>query len=141
MMFILFFFEAEDGIRDSSVTGVQTCALPIYDPAARRVGTERGCGGAARRAPRPYPRRRLRRAAAAQGRAAAARAGLRPRGLSAALPRRSGPGRRAAAPVCRRSSALRRRPLVGGERPHPDARRRRLCAREPPGDLAAVLCV
>src|SRR5207237_2521737 len=26
-----FFFQAEDGIRDSSVTGVQTCALPIYD--------------------------------------------------------------------------------------------------------------
>src|SRR5260370_993226 len=25
-----FFFQAEDGIRDSSVTGVQTCALPIY---------------------------------------------------------------------------------------------------------------
>src|SRR5260370_21618809 len=25
-----FFFKAEDGIRDSSVTGVQTCALPIY---------------------------------------------------------------------------------------------------------------
>src|SRR5258708_19647913 len=26
---MLFFFQAEDGIRDSSVTGVQTCALPI----------------------------------------------------------------------------------------------------------------
>src|SRR5260370_15561714 len=26
---ISFFFQAEDGIRDSSVTGVQTCALPI----------------------------------------------------------------------------------------------------------------
>src|SRR5699024_1817518 len=25
-----FFFEAEDGIRDRNVTGVQTCALPIY---------------------------------------------------------------------------------------------------------------
>src|SRR5437763_961779 len=25
----LFFFQAEDGIRDTSVTGVQTCALPI----------------------------------------------------------------------------------------------------------------
>src|SRR5260370_37342264 len=29
-----FFFQAEDGIRDSSVTGVQTCALPISWPAA-----------------------------------------------------------------------------------------------------------
>src|SRR5207237_1609601 len=27
----LFFFQADDGIRGSSVTGVQTCALPIYD--------------------------------------------------------------------------------------------------------------
>src|SRR6201993_4220529 len=28
-----FFFQAEDGIRDYKVTGVQTCALPIYNPA------------------------------------------------------------------------------------------------------------
>src|SRR5690606_40206238 len=28
--FIYFFFQAEDGIRDFHVTGVQTCALPIY---------------------------------------------------------------------------------------------------------------
>src|SRR5437764_12618231 len=27
---MVFFFQAEDGIRDTSVTGVQTCALPIY---------------------------------------------------------------------------------------------------------------
>src|SRR6185369_6739468 len=27
-----FFVQAEDGIRDSSVTGVQTCALPISPP-------------------------------------------------------------------------------------------------------------
>jgi len=26
---IIFFFQAEDGIRDVAVTGVQTCALPI----------------------------------------------------------------------------------------------------------------
>src|SRR5207249_8002813 len=26
---IIFFFQAEDGIRDRNVTGVQTCALPI----------------------------------------------------------------------------------------------------------------
>src|SRR5882762_909012 len=29
VIFFFFFFQAEDGIRDSSVTGVQTCALPI----------------------------------------------------------------------------------------------------------------
>src|SRR5437773_6395430 len=28
-MFFFFFFQAEDGIRDRDVTGVQTCALPI----------------------------------------------------------------------------------------------------------------
>src|SRR5690625_2665557 len=28
-LYLLFFFQAEDGIRDSHVTGVQTCALPI----------------------------------------------------------------------------------------------------------------
>src|SRR2546429_3252681 len=27
---LYFFFQAEDGIRDVAVTGVQTCALPIY---------------------------------------------------------------------------------------------------------------
>src|SRR5437870_10941425 len=27
--YIFFFFQAEDGIRDGHVTGVQTCALPI----------------------------------------------------------------------------------------------------------------
>src|SRR5260370_16036012 len=32
-----FFFQAEDGIRDSSVTGVQTCALPI-SKAAEALG-------------------------------------------------------------------------------------------------------
>src|SRR5207247_5634381 len=31
LLFIfLFFFQAEDGIRDPLVTGVQTCALPIW---------------------------------------------------------------------------------------------------------------
>src|SRR5206468_6640781 len=28
---IFFFFQAEDGIRDLIVTGVQTCALPIFE--------------------------------------------------------------------------------------------------------------
>src|ERR1019366_8300896 len=30
--FFFFFFQAEDGMRDWSVTGVQTCALPISEP-------------------------------------------------------------------------------------------------------------
>src|SRR5437870_12258804 len=32
MVKINFFFQAEDGIRDGHVTGVQTCALPIFEP-------------------------------------------------------------------------------------------------------------
>src|SRR6266550_609718 len=34
-LFFYFFFQAEDGIRDVAVTGVQTCALPIWLPARR----------------------------------------------------------------------------------------------------------
>src|SRR5690606_41202572 len=37
-----FFFQAEDGIRDFHVTGVQTCALPIITYSVRTV---RLCGG------------------------------------------------------------------------------------------------
>src|SRR2546430_6082192 len=33
-IFFFFFFQAEDGIRDLTVTGVQTCALPIFKPAS-----------------------------------------------------------------------------------------------------------
>src|SRR5437868_10692591 len=36
-MLCFFFFQAEDGIRDRNVTGVQTCALPIYTVGANRV--------------------------------------------------------------------------------------------------------
>src|SRR2546427_9088331 len=37
ILVFFFFFQAEDGIRDLTVTGVQTCALPIYrDPAQRQ---------------------------------------------------------------------------------------------------------
>src|SRR4051794_41888902 len=46
--FVFFFFQAEDGIRDGRVTGVQTCALPICAyPAVRRVPG----AGQARRSP------------------------------------------------------------------------------------------
>src|SRR2546430_4490110 len=33
IIFLFFFFQAEDGIRDLTVTGVQTCALPIFERA------------------------------------------------------------------------------------------------------------
>src|SRR5258708_38763433 len=48
-----FFFQAEDGIRDDLVTGVQTCALPIsrrYAPrAAHRLSGYRSGGDCGRR--------------------------------------------------------------------------------------------
>src|SRR3989475_12108518 len=37
--FFFFFFQAEDGIRDLTVTGVQTCALPIYKVEVASDGT------------------------------------------------------------------------------------------------------
>src|SRR2546430_9108078 len=39
LLLFFFFFQAEDGIRDLTVTGVQTCALPIYAAAAARNAT------------------------------------------------------------------------------------------------------
>src|SRR5260370_10200170 len=44
-----FFFQAEDGIRDSSVTGVQTCALPISAGDGGLLATARRDGEGARR--------------------------------------------------------------------------------------------
>src|SRR5437868_13851971 len=58
----VFFFQAEDGIRDRNVTGVQTCALPIF-------AYGRANGGPARRGTDP----RRRRTAARSDRDAAAR--------------------------------------------------------------------
>src|SRR2546429_7207252 len=73
--FICFFFQAEDGIRDVAVTGVQTCALPISERQPLRhcsqvreedkrlaerphVGRERPSGVAVRRRAEQVPRRR-----------------------------------------------------------------------------------
>src|SRR2546429_5330731 len=42
----LFFFQAEDGIRDVAVTGVQTCALPISATVAGSAGALPGTGAA-----------------------------------------------------------------------------------------------
>src|SRR5690625_7145318 len=38
---LFFFFQAEDGIRDGHVTGVQTCALPIFDVLFHNARAER----------------------------------------------------------------------------------------------------
>src|SRR5690606_40985761 len=42
--FYCFFFQAEDGIRDFHVTGVQTCALPILSAETRRTRRTGACG-------------------------------------------------------------------------------------------------
>src|SRR6266581_3774891 len=41
-----FFFQAEDGIRDGRVTGVQTCALPIFEEGPELGGEETVLGEA-----------------------------------------------------------------------------------------------
>src|SRR2546429_4238435 len=57
LVFFFFFFQAEDGIRDVAVTGVQTCALPISHgggraAAGRDNSVERRCVHASRTRPR-----------------------------------------------------------------------------------------
>src|SRR5690625_7631674 len=42
MMKLIFVFQAEDGIRDGHVTGVQTCALPISAADPDRAGEQPG---------------------------------------------------------------------------------------------------
>src|SRR5256886_6191549 len=49
--FFFFFFQAEDGIRDLTVTGVQTCALPICRTERRDAALDVGSGRCGRRAP------------------------------------------------------------------------------------------
>src|SRR5687768_18244484 len=43
---LFFFFQAEDGIRDVAVTGVQTCALPIFTRGLAALLLLAGCGPA-----------------------------------------------------------------------------------------------
>src|SRR5690349_22881118 len=96
--FFFFFFQAEDGIRDLYVTGVQTCALPI---SARH--RSRCPAGSGRRA---APGRRRR-----SGRAPARRSPERSRRQARAADRRGRRVRRA--PAARRSRSEERR--VGKE--------------------------
>src|SRR3712207_7109915 len=48
-----FFFQAEDGIRDMGVTGVQTCALPIFRITFHPLDGKQVCRLIAEPAPRP----------------------------------------------------------------------------------------
>src|SRR5256885_9943601 len=99
---VFFFFQAEDGIRDYKVTGVQTCALPISSddaltrdltarrgPATRQAAgaasqDDRGCGALGSRAPQRAARPGRRTRVAAGSRSRAARRGPDRSGLSAA---------------------------------------------------------
>src|SRR2546430_3145475 len=61
-MYFFFFFQAEDGIRDLTVTGVQTCALPIYadeEGVGARPSREAGRLGVEEEEPARIPGRRL----------------------------------------------------------------------------------
>src|SRR5215475_3086375 len=51
VFFFFFFFQAEDGIRDFHVTGVQTCALPISTSRSTR---QRRAAATASRKPRTH---------------------------------------------------------------------------------------
>src|SRR2546430_14808832 len=90
-LLLVFFFQAEDGIRDLTVTGVQTCALPISAPGGALAPADAGRPGIhggrvrprlrrpPRRPGRPDARQRARHLAAALPRAAAGAHGARPR--------------------------------------------------------------
>src|SRR5439155_17222988 len=54
--FYFFFFQAEDGIRDGHVTGVQTCALPILHPLRSPLPTNAGARIHERSGPFESPR-------------------------------------------------------------------------------------
>src|SRR6266850_949747 len=114
LMIFFFFFQAEDGIRDYKVTGVQTCALPIYRRRVLRALLVQGRAGGGN--PSPDGRR-------------AARTPLRaPRRKAGGRPRRSGPQPVPLGRPSRRRHA--RVPDAGGGR-----RGRYHCAAAPHDDL------
>src|SRR5438046_7053187 len=86
-LFLFFFFQAEDGIRDWSVTGVQTCALPICVMSVGGLSAKAGC---------------------AESRAASVKAGNRARGRFS--------DRRRRGPLLQRQSVIRNRDLRPGGR-------------------------
>src|SRR5437870_9139057 len=64
LLCVVFFFQAEDGIRDGHVTGVQTCALPIClvqswtpNPQVSKTETVQDGGILARRSQRSFEMR------------------------------------------------------------------------------------
>ena len=68
---MVFFFQAEDGIRDVAVTGVQTCALPIWVLASQTPKEQRPSSVSPRASTQHAPIFGRSSAMRAQGRAAA----------------------------------------------------------------------
>src|SRR5438046_5900535 len=127
VFFFFFFFQAEDGIRDWSVTGVQTCALPISSARGRAGGRgldvrRRRRHPPAARLPAPGGRDRVRRAGAAAVRADRPPEGARRLGGRRLRARR----RKRAADGLRLAGGRRARPAwAAGDRPARDPRLRR----------------
>src|SRR6266478_7182613 len=92
---LFFFFQAEDGIRDLTVTGVQTCALPIYALPRARCATWR-CPPA--RSGDGSPARECR-ARAAPCSPVPPRCSLPGRAVESAYPKGQAPSRTLAAPL------------------------------------------
>src|SRR5256884_4123683 len=70
-----FFLQAEDGIRDVAVTGVQTCALPIFQAAlaqSQNAQTQNQYNYAPQRVPGPSPLNQMENAKKVKGAVAAA---------------------------------------------------------------------
>src|SRR5689334_1097119 len=116
-----FFFQAEDGIRDGTVTGVQTCALPIFAHRPDRTQRARRRAGRAvrpARDPLRTPRlARLVRGVRAAPRSRERRRRVRIRGHGRGRPRRAGAPRRArrqrrVAPAAGRREAVGRADVV-----------------------------
>src|SRR5437879_3184324 len=137
-LLVVFFFQAEDGIRDTSVTGVQTCALPISPPTRRdRTGVARRRWSAPRGRPGRTPAAARRSGCAGTGNALGREtAAATP--CTAAAPRRTGPGF-AARPRGPPGTLRRaRRPRARDHGPPPVARRRWSASRRRPGRTPAA---
>src|SRR2546426_400524 len=136
-----FFVQAEYGIRDYKVTGVQTCARPIWG----RVGHANACGARLQRHPRPrrsaghgadVRREVLRRGAAARGgNSARDRPGLRGRrrGAIPAAVETSGQQRENDVVDERRGTGRGRTRTRDGRHPHHGWRGHVVLSRESPG--------
>src|SRR3712207_6977485 len=107
-MLNIFFFQAEDGIRDIGVTGVQTCALPIYS--LRTQWRRKADGGSLAERTRAVSA-----AVRVWVRTAGSRSLVRAPSTSTPIGRRSAPATTAPR-VCARLTCSSGRPAIEGDR-------------------------